>query len=284
VKKPFPWYGGKEQLAPLLVSLLPRHEVYVEVFGGSGAVLFAKESSPLEVFNDLDSGVVNFFRVLRDPVQAEQLAHLLSLTPYAYEEYHTCLKEWQHTEDSVEKARMWYCGVVQSMNSSIRATGWSHTKMPGSNPAKRWQPGVAHLAACVNRLAQVQIDHRDFEPVFRSYDGLETCFYVDPPYTAETRRKRGCYRHEMSTKDHERLLCCLLDVQGMVLLSGYDHPLYQEALHGWECLTYSVSCASTSRAAVQGEKCPQTKRQECIWRNPACVRRSYLGTQMTLFT
>jgi len=63
--KPFAWYGGKEQLAALLCSLLPVHEVYCEVFGGSGARLFAKPKSRLEIFNDLDSGVVTFFRVLR---------------------------------------------------------------------------------------------------------------------------------------------------------------------------------------------------------------------------
>ena len=45
VKKPFAWYGGKEALASTLVSLLPRHKTYVEAFGGSGALLFAKEPS-----------------------------------------------------------------------------------------------------------------------------------------------------------------------------------------------------------------------------------------------
>ncbi len=283
VKKPFPWYGGKEQLAPLLVSLFPRHTAYVEVFGGSGAVLFAKDPSPLEVFNDLDSGVVNFFQVLRNPLQAEQLTHLLSLTPYAYEEYHDCLKHWRSEADPVEKARQWYCGVVQSMNSSIRNTGWSHTKIPGSNPAKRWLPGIAHLSDCMGRLAHVQIDHRDFAAVLQSYDSEGTCFYIDPPYVVETRRKGGCYHHEMSTEDHERLLTRLLALQGMVVLSGYDHPLYQEVLREWECLRVPVSCASTSRAPVEGEKQLQTKREECIWRNPLCVRHAPIGTQLTLF-
>jgi DNA adenine methylase len=46
------------------------HQVYCEVFGGSGALLFAKPPSPLEVFNDLNSGVVNFFQVLRHPEHA----------------------------------------------------------------------------------------------------------------------------------------------------------------------------------------------------------------------
>ncbi|GHO88071.1 DNA adenine methylase [Dictyobacter formicarum] len=53
-KKPFAWYGGKAALTPLLVSLLPGHQVYCEVFGGSGALLFGKPLSRIEIFNDID--------------------------------------------------------------------------------------------------------------------------------------------------------------------------------------------------------------------------------------
>ncbi len=279
MKKPFPWYGGKEQLAPLLVSLLPEHQVYVEVFGGSGALLFAKEPGELEVFNDLDSGVVNFFQVLRDPEQAECLSQALALTPYSREEYYACLKHWQETDDPVEQARQWYCGVVQSMNSSIRNTGWSCTKAPGSNPARKWQNGIAHLAECVGRLSQVQIDHRDFEKVFQVYDSPETCFYLDPPYLQQTRRKGRCYHHEMNLEDHERLLACVLQVKGMVLLSGYTHPLYQQALQGWECIEHTLTCASAVRAHTPYG----LTRVECVWRNPACIRNTPRWTQPALF-
>ena len=281
MKKPFPWYGGKEQLAPLLVSLLPRHRVYVEVFGGSGALLFAKEPEPgeIEVFNDLDSGVVNFFRVLRDPVQAKQLKELLLLTPYAYEEYHVCLKHWQEVDDPVEQARAWYCAVVQSMNSSIRTTGWSCTKVLGSNPAGKWARGIARLSDCVGRLAHVQIDHRDFEKVVQTYDSPETCFYLDPPYLPETRRSQRCYQHEMKQQDHERLLSCLLQVKGMVMLSGYAHPLYHQALQGWDCLEQTLRCASAVRANTPYE----LTRVECIWRNPACLANTTRWTQSPLF-
>jgi DNA adenine methylase len=276
-KKPFNWYGGKQALAPLLVSLLPRHQVYCEVFGGSGALLFAKEPSPLEVFNDLDSGVVNFFRVLRNPEQAERLQNALQITPYAREEYYDCLSSWEAADDPIEKARAWYCAVMQSMNSSIRATGWSATKAPSSNPARAWQNNITNLATCVSRLAHVEIDHRDFEQVIMAYDSPLTCFYLDPPYLAETRRKQRCYVHEMTEADHERLLTCITRVQGMIILSGYAHPLYQEALQSWECHTLTLRCSSAVRAlaVLERDTTPdQLTRTECIWRNPACVRAS----------
>ena len=283
--KPFAWYGGKEALAPLLCSLLPVHEVYCEVFGGSGALLFAKAPTRLEIFNDLDSGVVNFFRVLRNAEQMQELVRLLSLTPYARAEYYNCLKQWETASDPVEQARQWYVGVMLSMNSSIRNTGWSSTKAPGSNPARAWRNTIERLHLCAARLAEVEIDHRDFEQVLQVYDSPTTCFYLDPPYLPETRRKRYCYHQEMSVSDHERLLTRLQQLQGMVILSGYTHPLYQEALADWECLHLDTHCSSAMRslrapASPTIMETPEGQtRTECIWRNPACLQH-----QPTLFS
>lgn len=281
--KPFSWYGGKSVLAPLLVSLLPIHETYVEVFGGSGAVLFAKPLSNIEIFNDLDSGVYNFFRVLRTSEQVERLQDLLFLTQYSYEEYYACLATWEQEQDPVEKARQWYVGVMQSMNSSIRNTGWSHTKLPNSNPARSWLGNVTRFDTFRDRLARVQIDHRDFEAIIASYDGPETCFYLDPPYHPETRQKRDrCYQHEMTARDHERLLFCLKNIQGMVVLSGYAHPTYERALREWECIQVAHFASSAVRPDG-GAASESWQRTECIWRNPACVRRSQRVEQPSLF-
>ncbi len=283
MKKPFAWYGGKQSLAPLLVSLLPAHRVYCEVFGGSGALLFAKPPSALEIFNDLDSGMVNFFRVLRTPEQAQALQQQLMLTPYAREEYYACLSSWEQAPDPVEKARQWYVAVMMSMNASICNTGWSSTKQSSSNPARAWVNSIEHFAACAHRLAHVQIDHRDFEQVIRAYDSPSTCFYLDPPYVLESRRKGYCYQHEMSAEDHQRLLHCIRHVEGMVLLSGYAHPLYDEALSSWECLTLRARCSSAV-GFVHEEASPETmQRTECIWMNPACVRKQQPRQGATLF-
>ena len=45
--------------------------MYVEVFGGGASVLLSKPSATLDVYNDLDQGLVNFFKCLRD--RAEDL-------------------------------------------------------------------------------------------------------------------------------------------------------------------------------------------------------------------
>ncbi|MDY4508889.1 MAG: DNA adenine methylase, partial [Candidatus Faecousia sp.] len=39
---------------------------YIEIFGGSGAVLLGKEPSKFEVYNDIEGELVNFFRVVKN--------------------------------------------------------------------------------------------------------------------------------------------------------------------------------------------------------------------------
>lgn len=60
---PLCYIGGKNRLAKKIIALMPEHLTYVEAFGGGGQVLFRKAPSNIEVLNDLDFDVVNFFRV-----------------------------------------------------------------------------------------------------------------------------------------------------------------------------------------------------------------------------
>lgn len=65
--------GGKFKLAKWVISHFPGHDFYVEPFGGAASVLMSKPRAQGEIYNDLDGDVVNVFRVLRDPSQAQEL-------------------------------------------------------------------------------------------------------------------------------------------------------------------------------------------------------------------
>ncbi|MBV6573885.1 DNA adenine methylase, partial [Acinetobacter baumannii] len=77
------YHGGKFRLSDWIISFFPNHNVYVEPFGGGASVLLNKEPSRVEVYNDLDDDVVNFFKVLRNKELAKQLAEAIYLTPYS---------------------------------------------------------------------------------------------------------------------------------------------------------------------------------------------------------
>src|SRR5260370_42127241 len=56
--------GAKTRLAPWIISHFPPHQLYCEPFGGSAAVLLAKERAELEVYNDVDGVCVLVFQTL----------------------------------------------------------------------------------------------------------------------------------------------------------------------------------------------------------------------------
>lgn len=99
----FIYPGGKVRISSWVTSFFPRHRIYVEPFGGAAGVFLNKTPSPLEVYNDLNSDLVNFFRVLRDKEKAAELIRRLKLTPYSREEYYSFYP--MPEGDDIERAR-----------------------------------------------------------------------------------------------------------------------------------------------------------------------------------
>ena len=69
-KSPITRVGGKFYLAPKIIAMFPPHNQYVEVFGGAMHVLFRKEPSRLEVYNDIEAAIYNFFKVVQEQPDA----------------------------------------------------------------------------------------------------------------------------------------------------------------------------------------------------------------------
>ncbi|MBI4799698.1 MAG: DNA adenine methylase [Desulfarculus sp.] len=279
LRPPFKWFGGKQGLAGKFLELLPPHRVYVEVFGGSGALLLAKQPAPLEVYNDLDSGLVGLFRVLRDPDQAARLLLLASQTPYSREEYQHCRDTWEDCADPVERAYRWL--VVAGMSfGGLFGRSWGSVTGSSSRgiatTSSSWLSYMGRLGRVHERIMTVQVEHQDFRRLIPRYDSPETLYYLDPPYVAETRRAGG-YRHEMTLEDHQELVELLLGIEGMALLSGYEHAAYRPLERaGWQVRRWDVVCHAAGRTKASGLKgrgavLAKQRRVECAWISPRAV-------------
>ncbi len=66
LRTPITYYGGKQKLATKIVSVIPKHNLYCEPFVGGAAVFFTKVASPVEVINDTNRELMNFYRVVKD--------------------------------------------------------------------------------------------------------------------------------------------------------------------------------------------------------------------------
>lgn len=126
------------------------------------------------------------------------------------------------------------------------------------------EKATPELARAVDQgLTGVIIEKRDAVHVMLAHDGTQTLHYVDPPYLPETRSpaskydlKYRMYRHELSAEDHAVLLASLLNLDGMVILSGYAAPLYDEALNDWR------------RVETEAHADGARPRTEVLWINP----------------
>ena len=257
MKSPIIWFGGKGNILEHILPLIPSHHCYVEPFGGGASVLLAKSRSKVEVYNDLDSGVVNFFRMINpENPDFPAFMDLCRITPCSRELYDEYKKTWDKQSDMVKRVCQWFFMVRQSFNGGAGKSGWRGGTT--RNCATNIYDAVERLPEIADRMRKVQLENNDWEKVVKRYDSEQTFFYMDPPYVLET-RKSGGYNFEMSDADHERLTNTILDVKGKVLLSGYPNPIYDQL--GWRRQDLTTSCFS-AHGSVQ-----ETERTECLWRN-----------------
>lgn len=260
------YHGGKFRLAPWIQRFFPHHGCYVECFGGAAGVLLQKPRVYAEVYNDLDGDIVNFFRVLRDPMLRADLIEACRLTPYARDEFDAA---YEPTDDPLERARRTAVRAAMGFGSAgatKATTGFrTDTRRKYGTAQHNWADYPAALGAIGERLAGVLIENRDALDVIADHDGPDTLHFVDPPYVFETRvmRRGGGYRHELDTLQHEQLLAALNAVDGMVVLCGYATELYELGLPGW---TRHETQARISAGRGTGV------RTEVVWINPACSR------------
>lgn len=244
--------GAKNRLADWILSFVPEHDVYLEPYAGSLAVLFNKRRSHIETVNDLNGDVVNFFKVLRD--YPNELAYLIELTPYARSEYYKAYEKEDCTD--LERARKFcvQCWQGFGCSNTYRNGFKSGQQSVSPNPAKAWNCLPERLTTAAERLKGVQIECLPVVELIRRYDTSDVFIYADPPYLTET-RKSNLYKFEMSDQDHVELLETLLNHPGKVLLSGYDNELYNGLLNGWH-KEYKSTVAEAGN-----------KRIEVLWMN-----------------
>jgi DNA adenine methylase len=262
-----------------LLPLIPYDDLFVDVFGGGGSVLLNRRRSPVEVYNDLDSNLVNLFRVLQtDPLELERR---LRSTLYSKEEFVKAIHIIDGTSepaDDVERAWAMFVNMNQSVVGRVRRTqgNWSRAAISVSGESAvvaGWKSLVTRLGGVYDRLSGVQVEQRDAIECVQYWDGPNTVLYVDPPYVHDTRVEDEYYAHEMSNEQHEELVSTLLTAQGHVVVSGYDYPIYNRLEdNGWARVEFERVTTMTASQRGKDEDWdravkPRGKRTEVVWLN-----------------
>lgn len=226
VRAPLNYPGNKTKSLPYILPILPYHGAYIEVFGGSAAVLFARNPEPLETYNDRFGGICCFYRVIRD--RCEQLIERLELTVHSREEFEWCQATWMSCQNEVERAARWYYSRYYSFGG--KGNGFGRNIKPQTPYAGKLINRLVKFPQISERLRKVQIENLDWRDIFNDYDQPEAVFYLDPPYCDV---KNPSYNTTMTLEDHKQMLDRIFTLKGFVALSGFPNPLYDHSRYSW---------------------------------------------------
>jgi DNA adenine methylase len=215
----FPYPGGKTSYVDEIVRQFPEHRRYIEPFGGSAAVLLNKPTSYIEVFNDLNSDIVHFFKTVRE--RKDELQEWLRQTPFSRELH----KRWgraffqgERPDDDLERAGRWYYLRYTQYGGKVNRISGFKTSIK-RNEARSLRGATVHLNEVVARLQNVILENQDYRKVIDRYDRPDTLFYFDPPYV-----ETACNYYGTGDFDHQQLVDVLSDLEGYWICSYGDLP------------------------------------------------------------
>lgn len=306
LKAPFPWFGGKSRVAPLVWSRFGNVPNYVEPFFGSGAVLFGRPSvSQIETVNDLDGFVANFWRAVKaNPAEVAEHA------------------DWPVNENDLHARHIWLVGQKSGLQARLegdpeyfdaKIAGWwvwgmaawigsgfcggegpwqsvdgqlvhlgdagqgvnrqlVHLGDEGRGVNRQRQDLYAYFDAISERLRDVRVCSGDWSrvcgptPTFKN--GI-TGVFLDPPYADTAERNENIYNVDSISVAHDVREWAIANGENQLLriaLCGYDGE--HEMPESWECVHWKARGGYGSQGEARGR---ENSRRERIWFSPYCL-------------
>lgn len=293
LKAPFPYFGGKSRVAPLIWSRFGNVANYVEPFFGSGAVLLNRPHLPqTETVNDADCYLSNFWRALQ--AEPDAVAHwadwpvnecdLLARHKWllAQDEFKNKLKTNPEFYD-VKIAGWWVWGLCSwigqgwCVNESNQlphvgdAGQGINRKLPHVGDAGQ---GIEHyFSELSNRLRKVRVACGDWKRILGpscTYRHGMTGVFLDPPYgegameysaggnsTGTIAQNAGAWAIENGTNPLMRIAFC-----------GYEGTV--EFPVSWTAVAWKTPGGFGSQGNGEGRK---NARRETVWFSPHCLNQ-----------
>lgn len=233
MNSPIKWVGGKSKLAPKLINMFPRHEGFVEVFGGSASVLFAKTRVKWEVLNDFNSDLMNFWKVVKEQNKEfiDSFDYIL-VSRELFNEYKAIYKSGTYT-DPIQRAHIFYylvkAGFASDMKDPCFGTGKDNSRL-------RIEAIPTDIKAAYNRLKSTTIENDSFENIIPRYDSPKTFFFIDPPYRDTKEYSVGKFTDE----HYELLRDTCKSMKGKFMITINNDELIRELFKDFTIIDHSV--------------------------------------------
>jgi DNA adenine methylase len=193
---PLSYLGGKNRLAKRVIEIFPKHTTYVEAFAGGARVFFRKEPSKVEVLNDLDGEIVNFYRVCQQ--HYEELLRYFKFAVVSRQWFDPLKAANPETLTDIQRAAR-HLYLLRNCFASIVRNPVHHRNVI-QPPSFNLESLPELIENAHRRLERVQLECAPYEEILKRFDRPTTLFYLGPPYWG-----KKLYNHNFSEADFEQI-------------------------------------------------------------------------------
>jgi DNA adenine methylase len=250
IKTPLSYYGGKQTLAKTILGLIPPHRLYCEPFLGGAAVFFAKEPSKVEIINDTNGELINFYEVLQRDFTA--LEKEVAITLHSRDRHRQARVIYENPDMFDRIKRAWAVRLLANGSYGCMPDGGFGYDRTGGASKKLANKRASFSVDYAARLQRVQIECCDALKIIRSRDVTDAFFYLDPPYVGTDQGHYDGYTQE----DFDALLGVPEGIQGKFLLSSFRNKSLTvfARRNGWHTLKLKMACSMTHGYKTQRGK------------------------------
>src|SRR5436309_1545341 len=182
------WAGGKSQLIPQIIRLMPpKFARYFEPFLGGGAVFFHIASYNRNAFlSDINMDLINAYKVIRN--HAEELITALKYHQTEYNKspkrYYYQLRDTTEVLNKIENAARFITLNKTCYNGLYRVNKYGLFNVPigrYKNPLICDTKNLEHVSLSL-RYSKAIIELSDYKQILLEYARQGDFVYLDPPY------------------------------------------------------------------------------------------------------
>ena len=235
MKTPIAYYGGKQTLCKHIIPMIPKHKIYIEPFFGGGAVFFAKKPSAVEIINDLNGEVINFFEVLKN--KFEELDEEIKFTIHSKDLYKKSYEIYKRPNEYTEVERawaFWFQTQGTMLNSPGNGLSYGINFKDNCNQMRtHYNKREKFRKEYSGRLKNTYIENKEALEVLKNRNYIDGFYFIDIPYPGAD---QGHYENMFSSEDLKELLEVLVGCKGKFILTTYITDEVQEFVekNGWK--------------------------------------------------
>jgi len=251
LKTPISYYGGKQTMLKHMLPLIPEHTLYTEAFAGGAALLFAKKPAEVEVINDLNGELINFYWVAS--VYYSDLKKEIDKTLHARGLHRHAKYIYDNPQFFEPVKRAWAIWTLCKLSFASKIDGsFGFDKSKRTITKKVSNAKDAFTEELCSRLNKLTIEQDNAMKVIKRYDTPDAFHFVDPPYiNSSCGHYEGMFNHENLIE----LLEVLQQIKGKFMLTMYPHDdidIFAER-NGWsiKVIERTISSSRHSRKKKQ---------------------------------